>query len=40
MKYLIYDSNGCEYKSKIKNIPKLIAVAYNYCGSLYMAFYH
>lgn len=34
-KYLIYDSDGCEYKSKIKDIKKLIGVAYNYCGSLY-----
>ena len=35
MGYLIYDSDGCEYKARIKDIKKLLGVVYNYCGSLY-----
>jgi len=35
MKYLLYDSDGCEYKAKSKDIKKLVGVVYNYCGSLY-----
>lgn len=35
IKYLIYDSDCCEYKAKTKNVKKLVGVTYNYCGSLY-----
>lgn len=34
VQYFIYDSDGCEYRAKIKDVKKLIVVAYNYCGSL------
>jgi hypothetical protein len=35
MKYYIYSSGRGTYKLKIKDIKKMVAVAFNYCGDAY-----